>query len=102
MATKVTKVCDVTGTTKGVESYRVTVQKIVDVDGGENETVVNATVDLCSKSFDRLSGFILRGCRQPPPRATKGDDDAASAPEAVAEPPSVPAADSEHPDIDFS
>ena len=84
MATKEMKVCDVTGTTKGVESYRIKVKKIPEIDcGNENETVLSATVDLCPKAFDRLCVFILRGCTPPPPRKTKGDETA----EAPADPP---------------
>ena len=52
------KVCDVYGTTKGVEAYRLQVTKVeVPGDG------IDKTVDLCPRALKRLARFIDRGTR---------------------------------------
>lgn len=89
MATIETKECDVTGVRRGVDSYRVTVEKVTS--GLESETLMGSNVDLCDKALDRLTGFILRGCTPPPPRTKKGEE----VDETEAEPPREPPVNSD-------
>ena len=56
------KACDVYGTTKNVETYTVTVNRI----GGDRNTVYGETNDLCPRGLERLLTKIRAGVSEPP------------------------------------
>ena len=66
MATKEMKVCDIYGTTKEAETYRLSLQR-VDVNGKTETDVEVSTdvIDLCPRALTRLRSFVKRGLTSP-------------------------------------
>lgn len=80
--------CDIYGTTKNVEQYRLKLDKVLpdpEEQVGETtgeplqvESVCEQTLYLCDRARDRLLGFVDRGTKKPSKGTTKpnagGDD----------------------------
>lgn len=68
MVTKRIKVCDITGQTRAVQTYRVTVAEVRD-DGDEMlldlSPMLKIDADLSPKGLQRLKNFIVRGVNKP-------------------------------------
>lgn len=65
MSIKPTRICDVFGSTKGVENYRVVISRTGDTEQGD---AFEAELDMCQRALKRLIRFIERGSAPPPPR----------------------------------
>jgi hypothetical protein len=64
------EVCDVYGTTKAVEKYRVTVSRIETVEGVETENVVKDwIVAFGPRGFARFAAFLDKGMNKPDTKA---------------------------------
>ncbi len=65
MATKEMKVCDVYGSTRKVNSYRVSIIELGDDGVPADSALALVDVDLCQRAVKRCKMFIVRGTTRP-------------------------------------
>ena len=58
------KVCDVYGTTKDVQHYKIVL--IQSVEGEDDIKLLEGEVDLCPRAYGRFIGWLKRGMNPPP------------------------------------
>lgn len=84
MATRQVKLCDVFGSSKGVESYEIIVQRVLNADellGADElyDAEKTVKVDLCPRAKKRFDKFLCTATSSPPHREKSEEKKTAAA-----------------------